>query len=114
MENLAVFQPQISLIVIVYLVLLLLGILYNVLVAFAEKSGILEGYTALAVVIGVLFTLIGVAVINWKAALLTLGGFVFSGSPMIVGEITRYAEARKKEKENVRQAATVAEHGERI
>lgn len=112
MENLATFQPQISLVVIVFLSLFIFGISYNALIAQAGKHGILEGYTALSVALGVIVTLIGVAVIDWPAALLALGCFIFSGTPMIAGEIVRYNEARNKDKDNVRQAATVAEHGE--
>jgi hypothetical protein len=107
--NLAPLQPHFSLVVaIVYAILLVLGILYALLIAWAETNKYLEGYTAFAVALGVLFTLGGVAIVSWQAALLTLGAFVASGTPMIVGSTISYAAARRKEQEYERQAAGMA------
>lgn len=101
-----------SLIVAVYSVLLALGCGYNALVAYAGRKGYLEGFTSLAVVVGVFATLGGVAVISWQAALLALGAFVASGLPMMAGSIGRYIRARKEAQESVRQAARLAERSE--
>jgi len=75
--------------------LFLAGFGYNVLVSWTVRNGYDEGYTALLVVGGVLFTLMGVAVIDWRAALLAFGAFACSGFWMIVGSWWRHVHARK-------------------
>jgi hypothetical protein len=111
--NFAPLQPHFSLVIaIVYAVLVAVGILYALLIAWAETNKYLEGYTAFAVALGVLFTLGGVAFVSWQAALLALGAFVASGTPMIVACTARYAAARRKEQEYERQAAGLAEPSE--
>ena len=57
-----------------------------------ERSGWLEPYTAFTVVAGVLYTLAGVWAVDRKAAVITFWAFVFSGAPMIVGDLERYLE----------------------
>ncbi len=47
---------------------------------------------------GAIVTLAGVAILSIQAALLTLGAFIASGLPMIVGSITRYLIARDEAK----------------
>src|SRR5512139_4211041 len=55
-----------------------------------------EGYTSLLVVGGVLATLLGVALISWQCALLTLAMFTASGTPMIIGEVIRAIHKREQ------------------
>lgn len=55
-----------------------------------------EGYTSLLVVGGVLITLLGVALISWQCALLTLAMFAASGTPMIIGEVIRSVRRREE------------------
>ncbi len=75
--------------------LLALGIGYNMLVAWIERHGYDEGYTAILVVVGTLFTLGGVALVDVRAAFISLGAFACSGTPMILGSWWRYARARR-------------------
>jgi hypothetical protein len=103
-------QPENSqlLAITVFLMLFLFGIGYNWAVGEFERRKYLEGYVSLAVVAGVLVTLGGVAVIDLRAALLSLGAFAASGSPMIAGSVWRYIKARREEQQHVGQTATVA------
>ena len=105
-------QPDFSLILAILAVLVLFGILYNSLIGWAERKHYLEGFTSLAVALGVLITLGGVAVVSWQAALITLAAFIATGSPMIAGSIWRYIQMRRKEQKHVRQAARMAKPGE--
>lgn len=88
-------QPEISVIIATYTILLLFGVAFNAAVSHMEKNGYLEGYAAIAVVIGVLITLAGVAVINLWASIYAIGGFMASGTPMIVGSWWRHVQARR-------------------
>jgi hypothetical protein len=105
-------QPNFSLISAVFVTLVLVSIGYNTLVAWLERSGYIEGFTSLVVAVGVLITLGGVAVISWQAALLALGAFVATGTPMIAGSIWRYIQLRREAQGYERQTARMAEHGE--
>ncbi len=99
-----IFQTDLRLILAVYACLLFFGALYNLAVARAEGDGTLEGYTALAVALGVGVTLAGLALIDWQASLLLLGGFACSGAPMIAGSIGRHAAARRAEQRTLRHS----------
>lgn len=88
---------------VVYGGLFAVGAAYNALVAWLERHGYDEGYTAILVVIGTLITLTGVAVLCWEAALLALGAFAASGFWMVVGSWWRYAQARKRSQELARE-----------
>jgi hypothetical protein len=81
-------------IVAVLLSLIAFGALYNELIGWAEKHHYLEGFTSIAVAVGVLVTLVGVSLLSMQAALIALGAFVASGTPMIVGSIIRYVAKR--------------------
>jgi Kef-type K+ transport system membrane component KefB len=104
-------KPEFSLILAVYLVLVLFGIGYNHTVAWWERQKYIEGFTSLAVVLGVLMTLGGVAVVDWQSALLALGAFAATGTPMIVGSILRYVRARREAQDYERQAAGMGKPG---
>jgi hypothetical protein len=83
--------------------LLLFGIGYNCLVAWLEAQGYDEGYTALLVVGGVLVTLGGVALVDWRAAALVLAAFMLSGTPMVMGGWWRHVRARKRAQDALRE-----------
>jgi hypothetical protein len=85
-----------SLLALTAVLLLAFGVLYNILVGWLQKQGYDEGYTALEVVGGVAVSLLILALADWQAALITLIAFCFSGLPMVIGSIWRYAEARKR------------------
>lgn len=68
---------------------------YNYAVTWLEKKHYQEGWLALLVVIGVGFTLAGIAFISWQAAILSLCGFIATGTPMIAGSLIRYFEAKE-------------------
>lgn len=83
--------------------LFVFGAGYNWLVGALERRGYDEGFTALLVVGGVLVTLIGVAVIDWRAALLTLGAFGASGFWMVIGSWWRFVTSRERGQSTMRQ-----------
>jgi len=89
---------DLGVILAVFFGLVLFGVGYNALVAWLERRGYAEGYMSLIVAFGVAMTLAGVALVSWQTALLTLGAFVASGTPMIVGSITRYLKKREEAK----------------
>ncbi len=88
---------------IVYGALLVLGSVYNLVVSWMEREGYDEGYTAALVVFGVTFTLIGVAVLCWRCAIVAFGAFAASGLPMFVGSWWRHVQARKRSQDLARQ-----------
>lgn len=92
----------------IYTGLLLFGIAYNALTAWAEKSGFIKGYTALFVVGGVLVTVAATAIINLAFALVVIGSFVASGTPMVIGSMIRH---RRAEMEALRKARAEARGG---
>jgi len=73
--------------------LFLFGWGYNALVHWLDD--LQEGYTSILVVGGVCATLIGLAILDARAALLTAILFVASGLPMITGSIWRTIQMRK-------------------
>ena len=83
--------------VLIYLALAIMGLGYNALVAKWERKHYLEGYTALAVVLGVAITLAPFlffpVVPIWQVYL----AFVCTGLPMIIGSILRHVRARSDE-----------------
>ncbi len=78
----------------VFLALTLFGIGYNALVAWLERNRYTEGYLSLIVALGVLITLLGVAILSLPSALLALLAFTATGMPMIIGSIARYITRR--------------------
>jgi hypothetical protein len=71
------------------------GCFYNGLMQRLGESK--SGYTAFFVVGGVLITLIGMALIDWRAALLALMLFAASGLPMVIGAMARAIGERERE-----------------
>ena len=59
--------------------LFIFGLVYNNVVSEMQKRGYDEGYTAIMVVFGVMGTLLGVAVIDFGAAILAGIAFCFNG-----------------------------------
>jgi len=84
---------------VVFGALFAFGYLYNLAVTWLERNGYDEGYTAMLVVGGSLATLAGVAIIDWQAAVLTLGAFACSGFWMVVGSWWRHVRRRKRSQE---------------
>lgn len=97
------FGNDFGLVLAVYAALFVFGFLYNTLVAWLERRGYDEGYTAILVVGGTLITLAGVAVVDWQAAALTLGAFACSGFWMVVGSWWRHVRARRAGQEAQRE-----------
>jgi hypothetical protein len=75
--------------------LLIFGVAYNLVVSWLIHHGYDEGYTWALVVVGVLVTLIGLALIAPSAAMLALATFAASGLPMAVGSWWRHVRSRK-------------------
>lgn len=75
--------------------LFLFGLAYNAAVAWMESRGYDQGFTAILVIFGVATTLIGVAVLDERAAMLSLYAFVASGTPMVIGSWWRYVRRRQ-------------------
>lgn len=89
----------------VYLALLLFGIVFNQITEWAEKKGYAQGYLSLFVAFGVGVTVLTTAAISSVFALITLGAFVASGTPMIVGSIWRHVRKREHQLEQLRREA---------
>jgi len=85
----------------VFLLLFAFGVAYNALVAWLERKGYTEGYLSLITAFGVFVTLAGVATLSVQAALLALGAFAASGTPMIIGSIVRYLRKREEMKRSI-------------
>lgn len=89
---------------IVVAMLHLFGWVYDELVAWMERNGYDEGYTALLVVGGVLATLAGLAVLRGlESAVYMALLFVASGTPMIIGSMARHARQRAKDEQRARE-----------
>jgi hypothetical protein len=89
-----VIEPPFSRFLVVGLALFGFGFVYNWLVGWLEKKGYEEGYLAWLVAGGVAVTLIGVAVVDVRAAALALGAFVCSGFWMVWGSWWRHVKRR--------------------
>lgn len=106
---------ELSQVIAVICLLILFGIGYNHFEEWAERRGYTEGYLSLVVALGVLGTLIALAILSWQSALLALICFIASGTPMIIGSIIRYLKLREaaiERMKNERQAARMAKPGE--
>jgi apolipoprotein N-acyltransferase len=93
----------------VYIAGLVFGIGFNWMTDKATRSGFIRGYTALFVVVGVLITLaLAAVVIGLLPALVVVGEFVFTGAPMILGEMVRH---KREELALLRRERQEAKHG---
>ena len=90
---------RMEVLIIVWMVLFIYGIGYNALVSWIEARRYNQGFVWLLVVVGVLATLGGLAALDLRAAVLGLGCFAASGSPMAAGSIMRYWREREKGEE---------------
>lgn len=96
-----VFQANYPMVIAIYLVLALVGTLYNLTVAWLERRQYSEGYLSLLVALGVTLTVAPLALISPEWTLITLGAFIASGTPMIVGSILRYLQRRERERRRI-------------
>lgn len=75
------------------------GITYSIIIHYLHRHGLNDGYTWLEVVIGVGVTLLAASlVVGWPAVLALLVLFAASGLFMALGDIYRYARARREER----------------
>lgn len=88
-----------------YLGLVVFGIAFNKITAWAEKKGYTRGFLSLFVAFGAGMTILATAFINPLWALFTLGAFIASGSPMITGSISRYLKEREEDLNSMREEA---------
>lgn len=87
-------QTLITLSVSAVIILAIFSVIYNRwMTDLGEKK---DGYTAILVAIGNAFTLLVVAFISWKAALIVLVAFIADGTAMIAGDIKRASSRREK------------------
>ena len=93
--------------------LMVFGVVYNALVAWMERQGHTEGYVAFLVALGVAVTLLGWGLItrHWQDVLLLLCCFVASGTPMLLGSVTRYMAQRARDRAAERAAVQKAMRG---
>jgi hypothetical protein len=77
------------------------GLAYNALMHYLGERK--DGYTALFVVGGVMVTIGGLALIDWRCALLTLTLFAASGLPMVIGDVYRAMRKRDRVLEALRE-----------
>jgi hypothetical protein len=91
---------------VVFIALAIFGFVYNAGIAYLEKHGYDEGYTALLVVVGVVVTLFAAIPVIGSGNIITLGAlFAASGGPMIIGSLYRHAKRREREKQaNIEEA----------
>ena len=97
------FNVDWRLIVTVLFGLFMFGLSFNALINYLGERK--DGYVAMLVVGGVLITLGGIALIDWRAAVLALIGFAASGTPMVLGDIARTVERRER---NIRMMQLIA------
>lgn len=95
------FRLDYGVISAVFLGLVLFGIGYNALVTWMERKGYTEGFLSLIVAFGVAMTLVGVSILSIQAALLSLGAFIATGTPMVIGSIVRYLRRREEMKQAI-------------
>lgn len=81
------FVIDLQIAIFVIIILALSAVLYNIWVS--SLNGKHAGYTSYLVAAGVLFTLGGLALVFWQAALAALIAFIPTGIPMIIGEALR-------------------------
>jgi hypothetical protein len=93
--------PDFGQILAVYLALALFGVGYNALIAWAERTGYIEGFVSFSVAFGVAITLVMTAVFDVRFAVLTAGAFFASGIPMVIGSMLRYARARRQAQKGI-------------
>lgn len=72
------------------------GVGYNHAVATLNRRGWSEGYTSLLVVAGSgVLLLLAAPIIGVRKFLALFGIFAAGGTPMVIGDVTRYASARQ-------------------
>ena len=73
--------------------LFVISLVYDrIVIRRGDRQGWLEPFTALTVIAGVLYTLAGVWAVDRRSAVRVFWAFVFSGTPMILGDLERYLE----------------------
>lgn len=81
---------------------ILFGIIYAVTIHLLREYGWLKGYTAFAVVAGVITTVtLSAFIIGLKAALIVVLFFICTGTPMILGDIYQNRLEAKRESGNI-------------
>ncbi|MCP4422025.1 MAG: hypothetical protein GY805_35875 [Chloroflexi bacterium] len=84
--------------ILVYILLLLIGIIYNRLVDRLERDGLLSGLKAFLVVGGCTYTIVlSAPLIGLEHTAIIAGSFVFALLPVTVGEIKRHLATQKTE-----------------
>lgn len=83
--------------------LFVFGVAFNLLIGWVERQGWLDGFTALAVVVGVGVTLLAAGIlIGFEDVLVVLVCFAASGAPMVLGSWWRYVNRRSQERVDIR------------
>jgi len=94
-------EHDITYILLIFVCEILFGILLNWGIGEAKRLGYLEGFNWLAGVTAGAAVLIGMALIDWKAAGIAFGLFICVGVPLVSGEIWRYMQARRASQEEI-------------
>lgn len=83
------------------------GLYYNRFVECLEDQGKDRGFMSFLVTLGCSVTILAFALMTsaWGAAALVTLCFAASGTPMIIGSVSRYAQARKREEVAIRTDA---------
>jgi len=94
---------------VIYAGLVLFGLAYNALVGWLEARKYQEGYVSDLVAVGVALTIVPFVSLSgmypaWQIVAMIAGGFIASGTPMMLGARIRHAKARKHD-----QTALLAE-----
>jgi hypothetical protein len=94
------------------IILMILSIFYDQLVAGLHQKGHQE-FASLLVVGGVFYTLVLAGlVVGWVPAISIGILFIFSGAPMIVGDLRRYFKAREQEEAALQEMTRQGQEGD--
>ena len=79
------------------IIAILFGIIYAIIIGWLKQKELLEGYTAIAVIVGVLITLILASfIIGLESTLFVLLIFACTGAPMVMGSMWSYTSKRNQ------------------
>lgn len=89
-------------IVLSFVACFVFGLTFNVFTALSERRGWIEGLISLYVAIGVAMTVLLMGmVIGWENVLILAIAFMCSGTPMIVGSVSRHIVAIQQEAKRI-------------
>ena len=99
-------DPDRRRVITAYTLLFVISLLYNQLVGWLERNGLLDGLKAILVFFGVGYTLLVISpIVGARTTSIMIGAFFASLLPVTVGDIGRHLEARLRELKHLRRLA---------